>query len=271
MTDSEYAYLSRRIKELLKLDLSSYKSQQMRRRLDALIQRRMEGNVLRYCSTLASDPELLKELKDLLTINVSEFFRNPLQFEYLKSHVFPELLKGTRRLNIWNAGCSIGAETYSMAIILDELGRGSRIDYRILATDLDEEVLRKARAGGPFLPTDMKSVSDGRLKKYFKPALDGRGYYVTDSLKQGIEFRRQNLLQDAFEKDFHLISCRNVTIYFSNEAKSTLFLRFHESLLEGGLFFVGGTEALLGEDADGYQRTFGNFYRRVPRRKAAAA
>ncbi len=269
MNDTEYSFLKRRILELLDLDLDAYKAQQMRRRLDNLIQRREGGNVFRYCQAVPTDPVALAELRDLLTINVSEFFRNPEQFELLRSSVFPELLKTSPRLNLWSAGCSWGAEPFAMAMLLDEIDPRAAEHHKITATDLDQEVLKKAANGGPYTATEVGGIGPRRLQKYFTKT--GDTYHVNDSLRRRVQFRRQNLLKDSFGTGFDMISCRNVTIYFSTETKVDLFARFHQSLKPQGIFFIGGTEALLGAEARGYDRWQGNFYRRVERQDRKVA
>ena len=105
---------------------------------------------------------MLGELQDFLTINVSSFFRDEKQFQRLQSVILPELLQNNRRLNIWSAGCSNGAEPYSIAIILTELS--DRHDHRILATDIDDTILERAKSGGPYKAADVKNVPPGLLE-----------------------------------------------------------------------------------------------------------
>lgn len=263
MNDTEWSLTKQRIAELLDLDLDAYKESQMRRRLENLIQRRQSGDVKAYFARVKADAESFAELRDLVTINVSEFFRNPLQFEALKSVVFPALLKESPRLSIWSAGCSFGPEPYSFAMILDELEGIRAGNHRILATDLDQEVLKRAMNGGPYTADEVRGIAPERLSKYFQKT--GDRYQVKETLRRRITFRRQNLLKDRFDKGFDLISCRNVTIYFSSETKVELYGKFHDSLKPNGVFFIGGTEALLGAEANGWGRYQGNFYRRAER------
>ena len=259
MTDEEYTYLQEQIRKLTGIDLTDYKTVQMRRRLDGFISRFPGSGVAPYCQMLARDPEALQRLKDFLTINVSEFFRDADQFDSLRTQILPELLKKGTTLNIWSAGCSMGAEAYSVAITLNELD--SKAQFRILGTDLDQTILAKARDGGPYSEADIKNVSKHLRQKYF--AACDEGYRVLDSVKAQVQFRQQNLLKDSFAKGFDLIICRNVVIYFSDEAKRTLNRGFHESLNENGVFFIGGTESLLDAQALGFTRISSSFYRRT--------
>lgn len=259
MDDREYSYLKRKIRQLLDIEVDAYKSEQMRRRLAAFVARRGNGNTFRFCKTLERDQGTLTELRDMLTINISEFFRDLPQFEHLASVILPQLLRSSTLLNIWTAGCSHGEEPYSVAILLDELS--NLHTHRILATDMDVEALKRAMSGGPYLPADLRNVSVPRLRKYFAPS--GEGHAVIEKIRSRVEFRQHNLLVDPFERRFDLLVCRNVMIYFSGEVKRRLFRQFHESLNPEGALFVGGTEASLGPDGEGFERVSTNFYRKV--------
>jgi len=259
MNDAEYTLLKKRINELLSINIDAYKVQQMRRRLDAFVSRRTAASAAEFCRNLHANQEALEELRNMLTINVSEFFRDPAQFDRLRDEVLPELLKRPARLRIWSSACSHGEEPYSVAMILDELNAGPRA--QILATDIDRVVLAKAQAGGPYSAADVRNVRAAELAKYFTQ--EGDGYRIADTLRRRVEFRERNLLSDRFETGYDLIICRNVMIYFSDETKAQLFEKFHQSLNPGGVLFVGGTEALLGSDSRGFDRSGGNFYRRA--------
>lgn len=230
------------------IDLNLYKEDQMKRRISNLVQRNGFAGFAEYFDHVALDKEEFASFIEYLTINVSEFFRTPDKFGKLETEVIPELLQRSPSLNIWSAGCSIGAEPYSLSIIMKELTPGKK--HRILASDLDIEILGKAKAG-VYLENEIKSMSPARLKKYFVQQEDGR-YAVNDEIKKGIEFKRHNLLKDPFEKNFDLILCRNVVIYFTEEAKKQLYTNFFASLKPGGVLFVGATEAILNFRDMGY-------------------
>ena len=216
-----------------------------------------------FLRRLREDDEALSDLREMLTINVTEFFRDAAQFEKLERTVLPELLKKRLQLRIWSAGCSRGHEPYSVAIMLDELGVAAR--SLIVASDLDRGALGIAKARGPYPDGELRNVSRLRRSRYFS-AVDG-GYAVERDLARRMQFKELNLLRDRFDHEFDLVICRNVMIYFSAEVKLTLVRRFCDSLAPGGVLFIGATEALLGDEADGFQRMGGNFYRKV----AAAA
>jgi chemotaxis protein methyltransferase CheR len=267
MNDAAYELLRKRIKELLRIDISSYKPQQMRRRLDSYVARRATGTAEQFVRDLASDKDALDELRNMLTINVSEFFRDAEQFKRLEAEIFPELLRSKKgTLKVWSSACSHGEEPYSMAIILKELTALHRSE--IVATDIDREVLARAKAGGPYNINEMRNVSPARLKQNFTE--QAGSYTVADALRTRVSFREINLLEDPFTRGFDLIACRNVMIYFSDEAKQSLFQRFHDALAPGGVLFLGGTEALLGGGRELFTRVGGNFYRK-PDEAALAA
>jgi len=265
MNDREYGYLKLKIRQLLNIDIDAYKSHQMRRRLEAFVSRYAE-DAMHFCRKMETDPLTLSQLRDMLTINVSEFFRDPVQFHHLQSVVLPELLEHSFKLNIWSAGCSHGEEPYSVAILLTEVATSHRV--RILATDLDRDALARAAAGGPYPQPALRNVPQHQLDKYFSPC--NEGYMVKPVIRRRVEFREHNLLADHFESDFDLIICRNVMIYFASEVKSTLFHKFHSSLKPDGVLFIGGAEALFGTDGLGFERLVGNFYRKAAARRAVA-
>ena len=230
----------------------------MKRRIGNLVTRSSAKTFVEYFDTVAKDKDEFAAFIEYLTINVSEFYRTPDKFAKLETDVIPDLLKRAPKLNIWSAGCSIGAEPYSLSMIMKEMTPGKR--HRILATDLDIEILAKAKKG-VYLENEIKSLSPERRQKYFDKVGDDK-YAVKEDIKSCIEFKRHNLLKDPFEKDFDLILCRNVVIYFTEEAKDQLYTRFFEALKPGGILFVGATEAILNFRKMGYTSYQPFFYQR---------
>ncbi len=260
MDDREFALFKKRVRELLSLDLDGYKEQQMRRRTMSFISQRARGDVAAFLRAIGTDAALLAALRDMLTINVTEFFRDRPQWDRLTAEVLPELLQERPRLRIWSAGCSRGQEPYSLAIALAELGALERAT--ILATDMDPHALAQARGGGPYAKAERSGLSRQQLAAYFQQEDDG--LRVSPQLRKRVRFAELNLLRDSFDRDFDLVLCRNVMIYFTNDVKTTLIHNFRGSLRSGGVLFIGATEALPGEDTRGFSRLGGNFYRSVP-------
>lgn len=240
------------------IDLDNYKSQQMRRRLSSFIEN-SSSDVVGYCHTIEKDESSLKKLCDFLTINVTEFYRDAWAFADLEKNILPKLTENKLHLNIWSAGCSNGSEAYTIAMILASYPK--KITYHILGTDMDELSLSKARAGGPYRDDFLKSLPKQYLARYFSE--DKGDYWVNKEIRDKAVFKKHNLLADPFEKGFDLIACRNVTIYFTEEAKDLLNKHFHESLKENGVLFVGATEFMMNALKCGYRKLGTCFYQKT--------
>lgn len=239
------------------LDLNQYKPQQMQRRITNLARRHGADSYMAFFRLLQADTRLYREFIDYLTINVTEFCRTPGKFQELEEKVLPALLAQRRQLRVWSAGCSTGAEPYSVAIILRDLTPAVR--HHILATDIDATMLARAREG-LYTATELKNLSPARLARYFQPR-DG-GYAINEEIKQRVDFQRHDLLRDPYGGDYDLILCRNVVIYFTEEAKEQLYRRFFQALRPGGVLFVGGTECILNYREIGFAAYLPFFYRR---------
>ena len=267
MDDKEFQHLSRQIAATFNIDLVHYKPEQMRRRLAAFIQRNEPNGIAVFCRRLARDPALQSELRDMMTINVSEFFRDSTHWTRLHMKLMPELLAAKSRLKIWSAACSNGQEPYTLAMILDDLGAADRA--QITATDLDRGALARARAGGPYSADDVKGIHPAMRDRHLRSEKDG--FYVSDDLRRRVRWRELDLLRGPYGSGFDLIVCRNVLIYFSDTAKEEVLSRCRAALAPGGLIFIGSTESVLAPARLGYERAGGNFYRRTaePARVAA--
>lgn len=260
METEVYSLVKSSVKSLLDIDLNYYKDEQMKRRLDSWLVRCGASSWSDYFKRMRSDQQELSRFRDFLTINVSAFFRDPERWQDLRGKVLPELLRASPRgLRLWSAGCSIGPEPYSLAIMLDELAPHRK--HTLLATDLDRSALAKARAGGPFTVEDIQNVSAIQRSRHFQAG--GPPFYTTESLRGRIQFCEQNILTDDFESNFDLIICRNVVIYFTEAAKTALYRKFAAALRPGGVLFVGGTE-IVPRPQEFSLRSFGlSFYQKV--------
>ncbi|MEL7634490.1 protein-glutamate O-methyltransferase CheR [Sporomusa sphaeroides] len=257
MSDKDWELFKQKVHTKSGINLNDYKPAQMQRRIGNMMSRHGAGSYVDFFGKLETDQKLYKDFVDFLTINVTEFFRTPEKFDELEKRVIPDLLKQSAKLNIWSAGCSIGAEPYSLAIMFNELT--PQVKHRILATDLDIEMLAKAKQG-TYTANELKNIPSARLAKYFKQA-DGKAT-INDDIRAKVEFGRHNLLVDKFETGFDLILCRNVVIYFTEAAKDSLYRRFFAALKPGGVLFVGGTEAILNFRDIGFSHYLPFFYRK---------
>lgn len=256
--DQDFLQFITRIKRKTDIDLSQYKEAQMKRRLTTLRLKNGFSSFDQYFQALDQNRALLNEFLDRMTINVSEFWRNPSRWEVLSNRFLPELTEKNARLKIWSAACSTGEEPYTLAMILSELGMLGKAS--LLATDLDNNVLEKAKEG-MYLERSLRDVPVDCRTKYFK-ASEG-AFLVSDALKKEIQFKQGNLLHDSFDKGFDLIVCRNVMIYFTEEAKHGLYHKFAGALKPGGLLFVGSTEQIFSPSQYGFETADTFFYRRV--------
>ena len=257
-SEVDFVSFKRKIKLFCGLDLEAYKRPQMERRIRANMDKCGAKSFTDYFALMQKNNQLFDEFMDRVTINVSEVFRNPEQFDVLKNKVLPELVSKFGNLTIWSAGCSCGAEIYTLAILLDEVAPNRR--HTILGTDIDERMLERA-ASGIYFPHEMKAVSKERISKYFDVHPDGN-YQVKASLKKNISFKKHDMLRDPFPARNALVVCRNVVIYFTDETKKVLYSGFFDSLSSGGYLFVGGTERISNYDDIGFENKIPFFYRK---------
>lgn len=238
----DYLSFKKKFFLLTGFNLESYKDQQMERRIKQFMERVQVKTFYDYYKLLEkSDQERVRFL-DYLTINTTSFFRDPHVYRKLKSHVLPDILERKKsRIKIWSAGCSTGAEPYSLAILMMELvGNGSAAyRYSITATDIDPQALVKARLG-QYAVNQLDHVSEKSRKKYFIPV--GEQLQVRPEVKKRVTFKKHDLLKDSFEKGCDLILCRNVFIYFKPEIQSRLLDNFIDSLNPLGYMVIGCSE-----------------------------
>lgn len=236
----DFAEFKQRILHQFGFNLDGYKEKQLKRRIDSLMLTLHVEGYADYLRLIMNDLKERNRFLDRITINVSEFFRNPDTFKLLQEEVIPVLLRKRARLKIWSAACSNGSEPYSMAIMLD--GLTPNMLHRIDATDVDDNILETARRG-LYEASAVKNVDPERLKRYFRLE-DGR-YQVVEDIKRRVNYRHHDLLTQQYEQGYDLIICRNVTIYFTAEVQGYLYRQFFQALNPGGVLFIGATENIL--------------------------
>ncbi len=254
-----YEDFKKEIFVLTKIDLNAYKEKQMKRRIDTLITKNGIDNYRDYVTLIKKDKEKFEQFVSFLTINVSEFYRNPEQWVILDKEVFPSLVKKFgRNIKIWSAACSTGDEPYSLVMALSKHMPINQI--KIIATDIDKQILDKARMG-LYNEKSIASVPEEFKKKYFKQI--GKSYQISDEIKRQVEFKQHNLLKDSYPSGCNLIVCRNVLIYFTEEAKEEIYKKFNTALSKDGVLFIGSTEQIMNYRELNYQRKQSFFFEKA--------
>ena len=254
----DYEAFKKAVYDLTKIDLNAYKEKQMKRRIDTLIAKNKIVGYDNYVAALKSDHNMFDEFVNYLTINVSEFYRNTDQWKLLDQEFIPDLIKRYGNLlKIWSAACSTGDEPYSLVMALSKHMQMNQI--RIYATDLDKQVLAKAKTG-LYVEKSIAGVPDDLKKKFFTKV--GPSYQISEEVKSRVDFKEHNLLKDAYPTDCHMIVCHNVLIYFTEEAKDDIFRKFYKSLKPGGYLFIGSTEQIINYKEIGFVRKNSFFYQR---------
>ena len=240
------------------INLSAYKSNQLHRRILSLMSRVGVATIDEYVELLKKDKDQRQKFLDFITINVTEFFRNPEIFDDLSKSITKDLLPHNKNLKIWSAACSIGAEPYSIAMILDSIALGGL--HKIIATDIDNTILDRAKKG-EYVLSEVKNVKPEYVNKYF--TVNNEKYLLSPKIKAMVTFKKHDLILDNYEKDFDLIVCRNVVIYFNQDVKNNIYMKFSESLKKGGLLFVGATESIYNYKEYGFEKASTFIYKKL--------
>jgi chemotaxis protein methyltransferase CheR len=250
MSDEDFQRIRRLVRERLGIALAESKRElvygRLSRRLRALKLHEFSA-YLQHIET--GDADELQHFCNAITTNLTSFFRESHHFEFLAQQLLPELerSRGNKaRLRIWSAGCSTGEEPYSIAMVLlesmpDLRGR----DVRILATDIDTNVLAHAR-DGLYGSERLEKMDSGRVQRWFERAPDGQKFMVRDELKQLISFRTLNLMSDwPMQRPIDVIFCRNVMIYFDRDTQRQIVARMAALQRPDDHLILGHSESLL--------------------------
>lgn len=238
-------------------NLDIYKDKCIRRRIAIRIRATHSNSAEEYCNLLQQNEAELDKLLKVLTIHVTQFFRNRPTFEKLKSEVFPYLFslctrEGRDSLKLWSVGCASGEEPYSAALLLkDSFGlETAQMPVDILATDVDAGILETAKAG--IYGEERLAEAPGDLKlRWFEQ--HGEKYHLSPEIKEMVTFRQSDLADtDAFAES-DLILCRNVLIYFERWQQERIINRFADVLRKGGILVLGKSETLVGETRRRFQ------------------
>jgi chemotaxis protein methyltransferase CheR len=250
--EKEFADLKAIIKKKIGFNCDEYKEAHLKRRLAARLRANKSISYKEYSKILLSDEEETSKLKEGLTVNVTELFRNPETYEAFRFFALPELIKTkgyNRTIKIWSAGCSNGEEPYSIAIMLVEyLGTSAkRYKISILGTDIDDDSLAKAKRANYKLK-QVEKMDKRRLDQFF--IKNNESYNLAEDLHRMVQFKHHDMISGPAMYGFDIIFCRNVTIYFEQKLQEKLYLKFYDSLNNGGYFVMGKTETLVGPACD---------------------
>jgi len=201
-----------------------------------------------YYDKIKADKEELKGFLDSITTNLTRFFRNQAHFDAMEKYVIPELINNIRKvpgtIRIWSAGCSTGEEPYTIAMLMNEI-LPKAWSYEILASDISLKCLMTAKEGF-YSESRIVGIPDDYLVKYFDK-VDG-GYLIKPDVQSKIKFDYHNLKNESGQRNFDIVFCRNVIIYFDDVAQTAVINRFYDSMASKSFLFIGHSESLFGMD-----------------------
>ena len=250
MRADDFEFIARMLKERSGLIIGSDKAYLLESRLMPLARKRGQKTLDELLASLRSAPEaVLREVTEAMTTNESFFFRDTKPFDQFRDIVLPHLLKARatkRSFRIWSAACSSGQEAYSLSMILKEEAAklaGWRVE--IIATDISQEILEKAKAGLYSQFEVQRGLPIQFLVKYFKKKDDA--WQIDPALRSMVQFREFNLLHDLRALgQFDVVFCRNVLIYFDQPTKTKVLENISKIMPEDAFLYLGGAETVLG-------------------------
>ncbi len=267
-SEDDFQALRTLVKALTGIHLTEQKRELVYGRLTRRLRALRLHTFAEYRELIAHDKNEVTELCNAITTNLTSFFREPHHFQYLRDQWLAPLIadpRATRRLRIWSTACSTGEEPYSIAMtLLETLPHPERWDVRVLATDLDSEVLERARRGTYPLER-LNGVSAERQARFFSDPHDGRSgvRQIAPEPAALITFKQLNLMQSLPMKGpLDVVFCRNVVIYFDKETQRDLFARISQLQRPGDLLFLGHSESLF-KVSESYALIGKSIYRRV--------
>ena len=225
------------LRKLTGIDLAQYKRPQMERRLRSFFARLGYTKLTDALDRVRADKQLLDELLDRVTINVSQLWRHPDQWARLEGGLLKELAS-SGRVRAWSAGCSYGAEAYTLAAVCSQAIPG--VPVRIVGTDIDQRMVARAKAGA-FSVEDARSAPSDAMQRWFERT--DTGWQAKQALRAMTYFEVGDLLKLRPQaSSYELIMCRNTVIYFADQIRDELHARFAHALRPGGVLVIGGTE-----------------------------
>ncbi len=248
--DAAFAALTRKISRDAGLSLDAYKDKCLRRRIAVRMRACGVHTYSDYQAVLDSSPTEYERLKDAITINVTRFYRNADTWNLLRGGLLQEICESNGgEVRAWSAGCSSGEEPYTLAVLMadhfDRQGRSERLSMvTVDATDIDRDCLERAQAGR-YRREALADIPGDLADRYFEN--DGTGCRVVERVRRRVVVRSLDLSIEAPpRRNYQLILCRNVVIYFGRSTQERVFLAFAEALAPGGILVLGKVESLFG-------------------------
>jgi len=247
--DAAFAALTRKISREAGLTLGAYKDKCLRRRIAVRMRACGVHTFSDYQTVLDRSPAEYERLKDAITINVTRFYRNADTWNLLRAGLLKEICEGSAEVRAWSAGCSSGEEAYTLAVLLadyfDRQGRPDRLGrVTVDATDIDRQCLERAQAGS-YRREALAEVPADLAQRYFED--DGADCRVIERVRRRVTVRALDLNSEPPpRKNYQLILCRNVVIYFERATQERVFLAFAEALAPGGILVLGKVETIFG-------------------------
>ncbi len=248
------------------LDFSGNRTAMINRRIDKRIFATISSDINEYHKYLEQNELELDKLIDVLTINVSRFFRNTFNFEFIADYILPKLIiekikSNNSPLRVWSAGCAAGEEPYSIAILINEIIKkeGLNLITTIIATDIDKKTLKSA-AEGIYSFESIKSIKYHLLEKYFNTRVNV--FQLKSEIKEMVSFSEFDMLDtksyfppESIYGSFDIILCRNLLIYFNTEFQEIIYKKLYRALNPGGYLVLGEAEELPEKYKNKFNRT----------------
>jgi chemotaxis methyl-accepting protein methylase len=253
-----------KLKQERGIDFSGYRPSMLRRRISARLAKLGLDDLALYRQRLENDPSECDQLIDVIAINVSYFFRDPIVFEIIAQKILPEIINnkhraGSKEIRAWSAGCAAGEEPYSMAILIHEaLKKDDRKwTVHLFGTDIDTGSLQQA-GKATYPRKNLVNTKLGILDEYFEPGTDG--FRLKPSVKKMVHFSRDDLTSaktfspaESVFGEFDIILCRNVLIYFNHDLQNLVMNKFKRALVPGGYLILGDSETISKEAGPGFR------------------
>lgn len=255
----DYVDFCEGVRRICAIDLVQYRRGQMERRIRTFVTARGHAGLTAYLKVLRTDRGELEAFLDRVTINVSQLWRHPEQFDVLERHVLPELARAGH-IRAWSAGCSYGAEAFTLAAVCKGVVPAARVT--ITGVDIDPRMVERAREA-VFSAADARSVKPALMEKWFT-ALPGGGYQAKPELRAIARFEVGDLLRvQPRPGAYDLVMCRNTVIYFNDDVRDALHGRLATALRPGGYLVVGAAERVSDPAGIGLAPTHPFTYRKI--------